>query len=145
MCGKLSHLIHRVDCKSRFLLNVSVSGSVGSLWGVSLVQLAFYNTPTHFLSRPPAVNKLHMVVRARLAAPRAARSASQLTIGQTLLGDFIRSLLQGVLAFDSAKRKKRKKISEEAPGQILHTHSILLQAWQLRSLSEAGFGCRVRE
>lgn len=50
-----------------------------------------------------------MLPRARLAAPRASCSASQLTIGQTLLSDFIRSLLQGVLAFDSAKKKRKKE------------------------------------
>lgn len=81
---------------------------------VSPESVGILSPPAHisngsFLPHLPAVNELHMVPGARSGAPGVACSASLLTIGQTLPSDFICSPLQGVLAFDSAK----KKVSEE--------------------------------
>lgn len=102
----------------------------------------FYNGPAHFLSHLPEVNELHMLPRARLAAPRASCSASQLTIGQTLLSDFIRSLLQGVLAFDSAKKKKKKGKSQR---RLPAKSCTLTWSCYEHGSTEADFGCRMRE
>lgn len=136
-------LIHRVDCKNIKIPFKCVSQwqCWRSVWGLSLFQLTFYDRTTHFLSRLPAVNELHMVLGARLAAPRASRSASQLTMGQTLLSDFMRSLLQGVLAFDSAKKMSQRRLRAKS---CTLTRSCY-ERGSKGSSSEADFGCRVGE
>lgn len=131
----------QVNCEMIPFKCVSQWSCWQSAWGFSLVQLTFYDRPTHFLSHLPAVNKLHMLLGARLAAARASCSASQLTMAP----DFAQWLHPLALTGCACVWLSRKNVSEEAPGQILHTHLILLRARQQWGLSEAVSGCRMRE
>lgn len=106
-----------------------------SLWGFSLFQQTFYDRPRHFLSHSPEVNKLHMFQRARLLVQQVSSLSARLC-----------SVTSSARSYRVCLHlTQQKNVSEEATGQILHTHLILLQAWQQWDLSETDFGCSVTE
>lgn len=130
---------------SKFMQGTKKKNQASSVW-VLAAPAGIFPIPAHiftihrFTFCVPALNKLHMVLRATLVARRAACSAVRLTI-QPDFAQWLHLLtVTGCACFWLSKKKKN---TEEAQGQN-SAHSILLHMWQLKGLSEADFGCRVR-